>query len=263
MFKTQSDIHGKLATRVGTLAQRLNAKTMNKNFSNTKIQQTTPALRQPTIGSRVFATLRQSIVQQKILPGQPLSEAEVAKQMGVSRQPVREAFIKLAETGLVEVRPQRGTYVTLISEQEVENARFIREVVEVALARRAAVAISDADIADLQALIAEQSAVGAAEEYSQFLALDEKFHVRISEVVDCAYAWRMLENLKAQIDRVRFLTLPDRPTTEKVISQHQAIVDAFSTRSPDLAEVSMRQHMKEIITTLPSMVLAHPSLFVS
>ncbi len=236
---------------------------MNKKLHNVSLKRLAPAIRQPTIGNRVFATLRQSIVQQEIFPGHLLSEAEVAKQMGVSRQPVREAFIKLAETGLVEVRPQRGTYVTLISEQEVENARFIREVVEVAIARRVAVAITDSDIADLQLLIEEQSAVGAARDYSQFLALDEKFHVRISEVVDCAYAWRMLENLKAQIDRVRFLTLPDRPTAQKVIHQHQAIVDAFSTRSPDLAEAAMRQHMKEIINSLPSIVLAHPSLFIS
>ena len=77
-----------------------------------------PRMRQATMGNRVFDALRQAIVQLQLRPGNLLSEAEVARQLGVSRQPVREAFIKLAEVGLVEVRPQRGTYVMLISIRE-------------------------------------------------------------------------------------------------------------------------------------------------
>src|SRR5688500_7611656 len=79
------------------------------------------ARRQATMGSRVFDTLRQAIVQLQLRPGDPLSEADIARQLGVSRQPVREAFIKLAEIGLVEIRPQRGTFVRLISIREVET----------------------------------------------------------------------------------------------------------------------------------------------
>lgn len=236
---------------------------MSQTFKISKLPIPSKLVKYPTIGNRVFEYLRQSIVQQKLQPGHPLSEAEVAKQMGVSRQPIREAFIKLAETGLVEIRPQRGTYVTLISQIEVENARFIREVIEVALARRVAIAITNDDIAELEAIIAQQTTVGTAKDYSEFLALDQEFHMRISEIVDCGYAWKVLENLKAQIDRVRFLTLPDKPIADKVIIQHQAIVDAFSTRSPDVAEAAMRQHMREIVDTLPSIVKAHPTLFVS
>src|SRR5690606_25985537 len=100
--------------------------------------------RQATIGSRVFESLRNAIVQLQLQPGHLLSEAEVARQLGGSRQPVREAFIKLAEVGLVEVRPQRGTYVMLISIREVQNARFIREAIEVAVARKAALEASAA-----------------------------------------------------------------------------------------------------------------------
>ena len=79
------------------------------------------ARRQATMGSRVFDTLRQAIVQLQLRPGNPLSEAEIARQLGVSRQPVREAFIKLSEIGLLEIRPQRGTFVRLISIREVET----------------------------------------------------------------------------------------------------------------------------------------------
>lgn len=235
---------------------------MNKNFEIGILEELPHSSKYPTIGNRVFDFLRQSIIQQKLEPGFSLSEAEVAKQLGVSRQPVREAFIKLAEAGLVEIRPQRGTFVTLISQTEVENARFIREVIEVALARRVAVVITDEDLADLQNLIEQLKVVNTAKDFSEFLALDQNFHVRISEIVDCQYAWKVLENLKSQIDRVRFLTLPNKPIADKVITQHQAIVDAFSTRSADLAEAAMQQHMRDIVDTLPSIVKANPKLFV-
>ena len=69
----------------------------------------------------------------RLQPGQALSETEISKQFGVSRQPVREAFIKLAEAGLVEIRPQRGTFVVPITQRDVLQARFIREAVEVAV----------------------------------------------------------------------------------------------------------------------------------
>src|SRR5688572_14759331 len=86
----------------------------------------------------VLAEIRQAIIQLRLRPGDRLSEAEVARQFGVSRQPVREAFIKLAQARLLSVRPQRGTLVRLISRQDVENAHFVREAIEIAAVRKAA-----------------------------------------------------------------------------------------------------------------------------
>src|SRR5690348_13160727 len=114
------------------------------------------------MGSRVFDSIRQAIVQLKLRPGNLLSEADVARQLGVSRQPVREAFIKLAEVGLVEVRPQRGTFVMLISIREVQHARFIREAIEVAVARKAALEASAKKLVDLTRILDEQRAANAA-----------------------------------------------------------------------------------------------------
>ena len=115
-----------------------------------------PRLRQGTIGNRVLDALRQAIVQLQLRPGNVLSEAEVARQLGVSRQPVREAFIKLADTGLIEVRPQRGTFVKLISIREVQNARFVREAIELAIVHKAALEISPAHLEELRQLLDQQ-----------------------------------------------------------------------------------------------------------
>ena len=118
--------------------------------------------RPATVGNKVFEAMRQAIIQLQLRPGDPLSEAEMARQFGVSRQPVREAFIKLAEVGLVEIRPQRGTSVVMISRREVENARFIREAIEVAVARKAALEPSPRHHDVLDALIERQRLASAA-----------------------------------------------------------------------------------------------------
>ncbi len=219
------------------------------------------ASRQTTRGNRVFDQIRRAIVQMQLKPGNSLSEAEVARQLGVSRQPVREAFIKLAEIGLVEVRPQRGTFVVLISKREVQNARFIREAVEVAVARKAAAEASAADIEKLRAIVAAQQRMADADDHAGFLRLDEELHEAIAHSADCDYAWRVLESLKAQMDRVRFLSIADATPYAKLIDQHKAIVEAIAARSPEQADAAIRAHMSEILISLPQLAAAHPELF--
>lgn len=219
-------------------------------------------IRQATMGTRVFEALRQAIVQLQLKPGNPLSEAEIGRQLGVSRQPVREAFIKLAESGLVEIRPQRGTFVRLISMREVGNARFLREAIEVAIMKKAAVEAGEADIAALRTLIARQRAVAVDGDNAAFLRLDEKFHQAIARSADCDDVWRVLEGLKAQMDRVRYLSLPEATPLETIIEQHEAVVAAIERRSPEEAEQAMHRHLSEILLSLPKLAARHPAYFV-
>ena len=79
-----------------------------------------------SIGTQLYRHLRSAIVRGELHPGQALSEAEIAKQFATSRQPVREAFIKLSEERLVVIQPQRGTFVIKISVDDVLDARFVR-----------------------------------------------------------------------------------------------------------------------------------------
>ena len=217
--------------------------------------------RQTSRGNRVFDAIRQAIVQLQLRPGNLLSEAEVARQLGVSRQPVREAFIKLAEIGLVEVRPQRGTFVVLIAKREVQNARFIREAIEVAVARKAALEATPAHIQQLREIIAEQARAGESGDHVGFMRLDESFHEQLAHSADCDYAWRVLESLKAQMDRVRFLSIPNATPFDTLTAQHAAIVDAIENKSPEAAEAAVRAHMAEILTSLPRLAAAYPDLF--
>lgn len=106
-------------------------------------------------------------------PGSRISETEIAAAYSVSRQPVREAFIKLAEELLVEVRPQRGTFVSLISVPAVITARFIREAVEADIVRRVAEGADAAALRVLDARMAEQIALPAEAPGEEFMRVDE------------------------------------------------------------------------------------------
>jgi GntR family transcriptional regulator, rspAB operon transcriptional repressor len=211
------------------------------------------------VSARVYETLRQAIVRQQLSPGNLLSEADLARRLGVSRQPVREAFIKLAEASLVEVRPQRGTFVRLISRREVEDARFLREAVEVALVRRAATSGKAGTADTLRRSIRQQHE--AAGDPDAFLALDEAFHLEIARGADCETAWRLLDGLKAQMDRVRYLSVPFATAPERLIAQHEAIVTAIAAGDADAAEAAMRTHLAEILDSLPRLAAANPDQF--
>ncbi len=219
------------------------------------------ALRPVSMSSRAYDALRHAIIQMQFGPGSLLSEAEIARQLGISRQPVREAIIRLGLDGLVEVRPQRGTFVRLISVREVENARFIRAAIEVAIVRRCATMATEAEIARLAHIIDDQRTAAAQGDNAGFLRHDEAFHQAIATAAGCQDTWRVIQGLKAQMDRVRYLSMPHATPPPVIIDQHSRIARAVATHDPEEAANTMQQHLSEILNALPALAQAHPALF--
>lgn len=214
-----------------------------------------------SIAPQVLRLLREAIIRGELPPGRRLSEAEIARRFGVSRQPVREAFIKLQEAGLLSILPQRGTAVQRISLDQVLGARFVREAVEVAVVRAAAEARPARLAERLGALIAAQEAAAARQDPVDFLRLDEAFHRALAEAIGRGFAWTALEPIKAQMDRARFLSFEGATPLPDLIRQHRAIADAIAAGAPDAAEAAMRAHLREILSSLPRMAEAHPDYF--
>jgi DNA-binding GntR family transcriptional regulator len=215
------------------------------------------------IARRISKALRQAIVTMRLRPGEMLSEQEVARNFGVSRQPVREAFIKLGEAGLVRVLPQRGTLVVKISVAAVEDARFVREAIECALMRRAvtAIGVDASSLAPLRRSIGPQEEAAASLDAERFFQLDEDFHRSLAALAGRPSAWRIVEEVKAQMDRVRFLDMSEAQPMAVVIRQHRAILDALGRGDPDAAERAMRAHLSQIDKTLPILARRYPDLF--
>ncbi|GAB5097852.1 GntR family transcriptional regulator [Caballeronia sp. HLA56] len=213
------------------------------------------------ITRQIYRALRQAIFAGQMVPGTPLSEKEVSDMFHVSRQPVREAFIKLVEAGVLQVLPQRGTFVKRISPRRVREGRFIREAIETAVARKAAAHITDAQLRTLADNLKDQRVAAKANDTAAFLALDEAFHCTIAQTIDCQAAWDTIQDIKAQMDRVRYLSLPDDSPLDHLIRQHAKILAALRAHDPDAAENAMRSHLREILVTLGPIAKRNPAWF--
>jgi len=211
------------------------------------------------VGPQVYTLIHQRIISNALHPGARISETEVARDYGISRQPVREAFIKLAEEGLVEVRPQRGTYVRKISVQAVMDARFVREAIEAEVVRLLAATPQPDLMRDLLRQIAVQQAV-LETDVRGFVPLDDQFHRTLAEAAGKRFAWSVVDGMKSQMDRVRQLSTV-RLRKETVIEHHTAIAHAIGVGDANAADAAMRQHLREILTDLPLIRQSLPEYF--
>jgi DNA-binding GntR family transcriptional regulator len=215
-----------------------------------------------SISDQVYRQLHSAIIRGEISPGEQLSESGIARQYSTSRQPVREAFIKLTEERLVNILPQRGTFVVKISVADVLDARFVREAIEIAVTREAATFAPLSAIKELRKLIERQQAVQPGHNI-EFLALDEEFHRSLALSVGHVHAWRVIEGIKAQMDRIRYLSLDDATPIPLLIEQHERIVDGIEAGDPTVAMAAMRKHLLEITLSLPNIASRFPELFTA
>lgn len=195
----------------------------------------------------------------KLAPGSPLSENELAEHLKVSRTPVRESLILLAEEGLVQVFPQLGTFVSRVDTDKVADAQFVREAIEVASLKDAVVERTEADVEALRENLARQSEPGLS--MDDFFELDEKFHQALLTAGGHAAAWRSVESAKAHLDRARRLGLRDTRPIDELIAQHTAIVDAIDSSDLDAAEDAMRVHLRAVFDDVERIKGSSPHLF--
>jgi DNA-binding GntR family transcriptional regulator len=213
------------------------------------------------VGLAIAWLLRSHIVTNRLSPGQALPESEVASLLGVSRQPVREALIRLSEGGLVRILPQRGTLVTRISRQAVEGGRFVRDAVERAVVRQAALLAPPGATDAMHRLIDAQEAMLRQEDHAGFLRLDDALHAAFAAAMGQPGAWTALGDVKLQMDRVRYLSIPDATPSPLLIAQHRAIVAAIGARDADAAEEAMCTHLSEVLSALPKLAERFPDHF--
>jgi len=211
------------------------------------------------LGPQVYLLLKQGIIQAEFLPGDRASEVEIARQLEVSRQPVREAFVRLQGEGLLDIRPQRGTFVQKIAIQAVLDARFLREAIEADIVALVASDHNAAVVRELRKQLKAQHKVSESDPIG-FMKLDDLFHRTLAQAAEKSYALQILEDLKTQMDRVRFLSF-NHFHVAQLIAQHTDIVDAIASGSRVQAVQYMRQHLREILHSLPMITREHPEFF--
>jgi DNA-binding GntR family transcriptional regulator len=217
--------------------------------------------RRMTTSEEVFLQLKADIVSLKLGPGSKISEAEIAKARDVSRQPVREAFLRLAELNLLKITPQKATRIRKISHNDLRNTRFLRVAVEVEVVRAACQVATLDTLAPLaENLTAQQSAVKERDTVS-LQGLDFHFHRLICFAADRLPAFQTIAENKIHTDRVCTLELSNTSGMEEVLEGHTAIYDAIKMRDEEVAVAATRHHLRHLDETLSRACERHPELF--
>lgn len=207
---------------------------------------------QPTVADQVFGILKERILTLQFPPKTKISESEVAEMMGVSRQPVRESFKRLANLGFLKIKPQSSTTVSLISEKAILRARFIRTALEIHTCRTACLTISEKGLKALSTLIEEQKCAIIEKDRDLFHVLDERFHQEICVRAGVGYVWDVIHENKAHMDRLRMLSL-SFTALPYVLQEHIMILDALTQRNADAAADAMTKHLSRILLLLETM----------
>lgn len=214
-----------------------------------------------SVGPQVYRIIREQIIHGDIPPGTRLSESEISRMLSVSRQPVREAFIMLRNEGLVVVQPQRGTFVTKILIDAVSDARFIREAIEADIVKLLVEASNPELVSKLRALIQLQRHLDKSDQ-DAFMELDEQFHRSLADLAGKSAVWKVIANMKAHFDRVRYLSSTQKPF-RRLVDQHEAVVDAIDNKDADKADKAIRFHLREVLLDLPKVISMQPDIFES
>lgn len=232
---------------------------------------TTPRTRVSGSKSDAYAEVRKLILGGEVRPGQRLSHRSLARDLGLSRSPVREALLQLEAEGLIEHRPQSGVYLREVSAQELQELYDIREVLEPYAAERAARLADVTQIERLRAICAEmteisrridlESWLGFSENRRRLSTLDREFHAIILTASGNRVARRFFENAQilALVFSWNFMKTSPMVLAARVgptARQHELIYEALAMRDPIAAGKQMRSHIggmsKRIMASIPA-----------
>jgi GntR family transcriptional regulator, rspAB operon transcriptional repressor len=212
--------------------------------------------------AQVYDLLRDAIVSLELTPGERILDSAWAMQLGVSRTPVREAVLQLADEGLVDVVPQRGTFVARISATAVREADFVREALETAALRAAAERLDATSRDRFRANLDAQRAAEAADDRDRFYELDEAFHRLILDASGHPDLWQVAHRSRVQLDRARRLGLRHSEPMSTLISHHERIATGLLAGDVNGAEEALREHLELVQVNLPGLAEEYPDYFL-
>jgi len=214
------------------------------------------------LADQAHARLRSDILHARLRPGEALSENGLAARLDVSRTPVREAVQRLAREGLVQVLPQRGSYVALLSIRRIRDALFVREAVETEIVRRILDAPENpAGIAALEASMQRQAQALAAGDLEATMRADEDFHRSLLHSCGLDGVWPIVAQARDMHQRTRAIAVPELQSGEQAVADHHAIVAGLRERDPVAALQAMSRHLARNHTLTLRVAALHPDYF--
>ena len=205
---------------------------------------------QYSLRGRVFHRIREDILAGKYHENEELKEATIGAEYGVSRTPVREALRQLELEGLVKIIPNKGAYVTGISDKDTRDIYVIRSYLEGLAARWACEHISEAEIESLEEVVYLSEFHAKKKHYEQLVELDNKFHESIYRASGSKILEHQLTTFHQYLERFRKKSLKIEERALQSNGEHLAILEAIRNREGDLAEKLAHEHIMHAIETL-------------
>ena len=210
---------------------------------------------------KAYLRLREAIIGLALAPGQGLSEKEISERLKVSRQPVREAFIRLSEEGLVEIRPQIGTFVSRLRVTEVREAIFARVALECAVVRLVAETIDPAELDELALILEAHEQAKRQGDSDGGYRQDEAFHLRLIELSGYPGIWRTIRQARAHMVRLRNLSIAHLHTAPEAVDQHRRVFAALRDHDPEGAAESLKLHIEQNAAYMERLSVKIPQFF--
>ena len=192
----------------------------------------------------VYRVLKDNIMCLELKPGELISESDLAKKLNVSRTPIREVLIKLKGEKLIEVKPQAGTYVSLIDWKIINEAIFMRYNLEKEALKEACDNFSEDTLMELEkCLFAQKLIKNRADNLLEFHNLDKEFHKLLFEGVEKNNVWESISNISTHYNRMRLLA-EMKLNKEFLVDQHMIYLDIIKNKDKDIIEEFVFNHIK-------------------
>lgn len=209
-----------------------------------------------------YRFLKRNIVSLELKPGQFLSENELAQEIGVSRTPLREALIDLNHAHIIETFPQKGSRVALIDPVLVDEARFVREVLDTSVAEIACREATPEQIMNLEANVKLQEFYLENFVTDKIMELDNEFHKMIYEIARKELTYEMKEGMMIHYDRVRELSLVT-VKDKKIVEDHRQILEAIKNKDAKKAKEVIVKHLARYDVDKDKLREAYPEYYKS
>ena len=196
---------------------------------------------------QTYDIIKNMIILRDIEPGKKINEEQIAKEIRVSRTPIREALCRLENEGIVKIIPRRGAFVADLTETNVREILLIREVLEGLVARLASENMDEKTLEKLRKALEKVSAIPEKDrELINYTRSEVEFHSLLLGASNNRMLKNMMEivNAHLQIIRLRTVVLPER--AQKTVTEHHQILKAIEKRDADAAEELMRRHIRSV-----------------
>lgn len=194
-------------------------------------------------------------------PGMDVSVQKLSERYGVSRTPVREAVVRLQQSGLVEIYPQRKTVVSRIDLQRVREEWFIRTSLEAAVVDDFIHKCSELVADTMQELINKQKKYMDKKYFIEFYHKDNRFHQLIFETAGVSLAWYTIEELASHYNRICLLYGKMEGARQSHISQHEDMVAAIRRRDAEGLRQAVKEHSGSLLEQVNRMSRQYPQFF--